>query len=697
MQFLKETLLLFLSLFILLFILRFKPKYLSYYPKNFKLLTLGFLIFSATFGVKLLSKIFLFYPNPYFKTAEICGLVLGTLVCISGIIHLLHWGKRLNLDFKDKLRQLNCIKILSSLSEKATSTDELLKEAFTQIMSTMRYGMGVLYKNSLNSSEFSLSAYWQVPSERIQLLYSLPEENSFFREGISTKETVTQDEISALPEYNRLFFETDKISSFACVPIRFKDKVHGIIGIYDQRPQRFTYDETLYLSGLGKLLGVMTERSLVCKRNKWRRAYISVGDEFTDLILSGFEIEETFPKMAKLLKKIVDFDYISLAVMDSSGKNMGHLSMAGEWNLLLNRRRSLPTQGTLVEKVKNSNEPLIKDDVSPDTLPDDTLIKASGIRSILALPLSRNGVLTFGSVKAKNYQPEDARWLKLICSLFDLFLLKSDLKEELSSKEEKLTRLNGFAKKSLEEKDLQKIFDYAAENITCGLPASLCRVSVLSEERFFTSETEAKKEEAKSKRPSPHLLSLSSHKIREGGIDLQDKKRFLLSELPWHRFALEAKRPVLVNQDDPESIMSEEEAGLLMDQKINSALLVPLVVDQKPFGVISVGEMRNWDRKPFSKDEIDFLEAISFYLGLAVKRMFIQKPDSKKEDAPEKFYELSLKINNCLSSILGSAELIQKKKDFTDEENLKYLKTIQKNSQRIKKELTGFSTATIKP
>ena len=57
MQFLKETLLLFLSLFILLFILRFKPKYLSYYPKNFKLLSIGFLIFSATVSANFLKSL----------------------------------------------------------------------------------------------------------------------------------------------------------------------------------------------------------------------------------------------------------------------------------------------------------------------------------------------------------------------------------------------------------------------------------------------------------------------------------------------------------------------------------------------------------------------------------------------------------------------------------------------------------------
>lgn len=709
MHFLKDGALLFLFLFTLIFILKFKPAYLNYYPRNFKLLTLGFLVISFTFGMKLFSKLFFFSDNSYFKATEAVGLISGGFFSLSGFFNLLFWGKKLHLDLLDRLRQISCIKALSSLPEKACLSDDFLKEAFCQIMSTMRYKMGVIYKNSLNSSEFSLLGYWQIPSEKIQLLYSIPEENSFFKEAITTKQTVTCDEITILPEYNKLFLETDKIESFACVPIRFKDKIFGIIGIYDKSPFRFNYEETLFLSGLGRLLGAMTERAVLYERNKWRRSYISVADEVTDLILSGSKIEDVLPKVVHLLKKIVAFDYLSLAVIDSSGENMSRLSMAGDWNLLLSKKRSLPTCGTLVEKVKETDEPQIIEDISSDTLLDDSLIKVTGIRSIMALPLSQRGVLTFGSIRVKNYLPKDAKWLKLICSLFDLLLLKSNLCEKLSLKETKLTKLNQIAKKSLDEKELQKIFDYAAETITFGLPVSFCRISVcfplvlrptVNEKKLthpeIKKEIENEFKDSKSSRcrqdssSFAELLSLSSYKIREDGINLQNQNRFSLSELPWHRLVLDAKRPVLVNQNDPESMMSDEEAGLLMDEKINSAVLVPLIVDQSPIGIISVGEMRNWERRPFTKDEIDFLETVSFYLGLALRRISTDKFSQKLN--LEKFFDLSLKVNNYLSSILGSAELLEHGKGFVEGENLRYLEMIKKNSERIKKELAGFST-----
>ncbi len=695
MYLVKEGALLFLSLFTLLFILKFKPTYLNYYPRNFKLLTTGFLVFSLTFGTRLFSKILFLSDNLYFRAFEAVGLILGASFCLSGFFRLLFWSNKLHLDFRDRLRQISCIKNLSFLPERVTVSDDLLKEVFCQIMLTMRYKMGAVYKSSFNSNGFSLLGYWQIPSEKIQLLYSVPEQNSFFKEAITTKEPVTCDDPTMLPECNKLFLEKDKIQSFACVPIRFKDKVFGVIGVYDQKPHRFTYQETLFLSGLGRLLGFMTERAILSERNKWRRSYISVAEEFSALIFKESKIEEIFPEVARLLKKVLDFDYLSLAVVDSSGENMSRLSMAGEWNLLLSKQRSLPTHGTLVEKVKKSGEPQIVEDIGSDALLDDSLVKATGIRSAMLLPLSPRGVLTFGSVRPKNYYPKDAKWLKLVCSLLELFLLRDELDEKLSLKEKKLAKLNQIARKSLDEKDLDKVFDYAAETLTCGLPASFCRISVLSKKDLPCSQPKTQKEDSKPKNSgqdptgSAQLLSLSSFKIRDSGINLKDQKKFSLSELPWHRFVLEAKRPVLVNQDDPESMMSDEEAAILMDRKINSALLVPLVVNQSPVGIISVGEMRNWERRPFTQEEIDFLETVSYYLGLALRKNLTDK--SSRKLIKDKFFELSLKINNYLSSILGSAELIQQKKDFLDDESQRYLKQIQKNSERIKKELVGFS------
>jgi signal transduction histidine kinase len=58
---------------------------------------------------------------------------------------------------------------------------------------------------------------------------------------------------------------------------------------------------------------------------------------------------------------------------------------------------------------------------------------------------------------------------------------------------------------------------------------------------------------------------------------------------------------------------------------------------------------------------------------------------------PNRLWELSLHINNYLSAVIGSAELLRKKKNL-DEKERHYLEIIERNGEKIKRALEDFST-----
>ncbi|NIM06704.1 MAG: GAF domain-containing protein, partial [Armatimonadetes bacterium] len=153
---------------------------------------------------------------------------------------------------------------------------------------------------------------------------------------------------------------------------------------------------------------------------------------------------------------------------------------------------------------------------------------------------------------------------------------------------------------------LGRLLREAASSLVQDLPRSFARVTLLSKEKN-------------------QLINCAVHQIRADGIDLRKETRFSLDRLPWHRLTLSARRPMVVNQDDPESLMSQQEARLIMDERINSAILVPVMLHDSPVGIISVGEMRNWGRQPLTEEEITFVKHKADQLSLALKEALLRR------------------------------------------------------------------------
>jgi transcriptional regulator with GAF, ATPase, and Fis domain len=668
MQLVLEILFLSFFVFFLFSILRFKPGYFKYYPSSFRKMSSGLLILILVLAVKIAVSFLQFSPEPYLKAGVFCGIILGGGGVIWGVVHLLSMSTRSQSDFLHRMRQLVCVKAISSIPKPAKSYEQIFKESLNKLMDIMRYKMGVVFKPSFNSHDMVLVGYWGVPSDRIQAVLSLPKENGFYKEAVTSKEVVVYDEVNALPEYNSLFTDEDGIGSFACVPLKFGNKILGVIGLYDTDSKRFVFQETLFLSSLGKLLGVMAEQTWVSERNKWRREYICVAEKISRIFEPDRPMKKIIPQMAKLLRKIIDFDYLSLVITDSSGENMDRISVGTGGNILLSKEYSLPTYGTAVLKAIESGKPLIQKEIEYQEYVEENLLKAMGIRSRMILPLSRHGALTLGSLKTGQYFPKNAKWLSLIGTVLSNVLQNYKMNESIRKKDKLLLKFNEIIEKTLTEKESPKILSDIAREITRELPTSFCRISFLEKDK-------------------DNLNTLALEKIRDKGIDLKEEKNHPLSVLPWHRMVLKTGKTMLVNQDDPESLMPDEECEQIMTKDLRSGLLVPIIVDQNPVGVLSIGEVRSWNRRPFNREEIAFVKGVAHQIPTLLERDF--KPsslDSNIRPQPkEEINQLGFEINSSLSTIYGSVELIRSKKKGLDEDTSKYLDLIEKGGRRIQK------------
>jgi transcriptional regulator with GAF, ATPase, and Fis domain len=688
-----------------LLLLKFKRKYFEHYPQSWRLSALGAFILFIVGTTKFVHNFYMSKNlvmsrlHPFLSAAEILGYATGASLILIGF---LKWSSAFLNSRRAgtlRLRQLTCIKSVLSLFNHPKNLDEILKESLPGVMKVMGYKMGVIFKPTFRSPEMILVEHWGIPPKSIFNLYDLYSTNTLYHEATKSKEVITTSDIMSLPEYGTLFSAEDEIRSFACVPIKFCGKIQGVLGIYDSKPDGFGYQEIQFLNSLGEILGLAAKQSLTSDRNKRRRDYISSLENISKIAQEDLSLENAFPQISTELKKIIDFDYISLALTDRSGENMKRISLGTSGGLLQDKVSSTSTAGTAVGKVIKSGEVWIEEDSrssgnlgKEEEFLDDRLVKACGIRSRLVLPLwskrSVCGVLSLGHQRSGFYSPNDAKWLKPICQQLSLLIMENKFLEKLNKEEQRSLLLSESSLKLIHNENIKTLLDDVASGLTEELPRSLVRISFLNKERNY-------------------LTTQAMHQIRKEGMNLRKMERFPLKDLPWHRLTLEAKRPMVINQDDPESLMPDEEARLILDERIRSALLVPLLLNQEAVGIISLGEMRNWERQPLTEEEIALVKQMANLVSLAlIKELLLRSNERMREklrgfkekldkvgagtDLSFSFSELSYEVSNPLTSILGSAELLRLKEPNLSPENFKYIQNIQKGADRIQKILEKF-------
>ncbi len=681
---------------------RQRNRHFEYYPQSWKAMMLGGALLILAGGTNLASTLSQGDMPWSFQWQQVLRVV-GLLAYLAGgsvvVFGLAKWCRSL-VKIKDnamqRLRQLACLKAILSVTQRQSDLDEILKDSLSQLMNIMGYKVGMIFQPTFRSSEMLLVTHAGVPIKNLFSVYDLYLKNVWYREARNSQRVTVTTDVRSLPECGMAFTDKDGIRSLACVPMVFSGKVLGLLGLYDVRADRFTYQEIQFLTTLGETLGMAARRSLVSGRNRKRKDYISAIENVLGTTGEGSSLQDTFSRISTELKKVIEFDHFSLALTAGPMQNVETISVGDSGGILVERRADFTSGDEAIRKVMRTGEVRVDRSLDAGQSPEGSLSATWGMRSRIIFPLwaegSVCGAVGLGHKKPNFYSAGDARWLKPFALSLSQIVLLEKLKRRLE-KEESLNRsLRDSDGKLAADQELKDLVADLASSLVRDLPRSFARVMLLSKQR-------------------DQLISCALHQIRPEGIHLKQEARFSLDELPWHRLVLEAKRPMLVNQSDPESLMSGPEARLVMDRRMGSALLVPVMLNQEAVGVVSLGEMRSWDRQPLTKQEMDFVRHKADQLSLALRETAWRRSNQRLNDRLRRFeewsktaghaspsqpelHDLSYRIANPLTSIRGSAELLKLRESNLSPNSLRYLGNIERGVDRIRESLETFLSST---
>lgn len=195
------------------------------------------------------------------------------------------------------------------------------------------------------------------------------------------------------------------------------------------------------------------------------------------------------------------------------------------------------------------------------------------------------------------------------------------------------------------------------------------------------------------------LTIRAAQAVRTLSWELGLGERYRLSNLPQHWRAVEARAPVVVRRDIPSMDVQGEELRMLTGH-IQSAALIPLSNGDGVLGVLTVGEMRRWQRSPFDRAKVKRLTSLADALGHSLMYVSLLRRITRAyEDFSSQYkqaveaerqaamadYALRLvdEFAQPLTAAWGFAQLLLKDADPADRERYAGLLRVVKSCERM--------------
>jgi len=173
-----------------------------------------------------------------------------------------------------------------------------------------------------------------------------------------------------------------------------------------------------------------------------------------------------------------------------------------------------------------------------------------------------------------------------------------------------------------------------------------------------------------------------------------------LSLMPRHKAAIDLGKPLIINQTNPETVMDGPEREALGLPSLQSAILAPMRLEQRVMGILSIGEMRNWERRTLGPQELLYaqivstLDALVYELAERGRQLRMERERFEQYESKAQLYhtyaDLPRRLSSPISAILGAAEIIEGGSPNPPSELAKYNGIILKSVRAMMTEIRRF-------
>lgn len=541
-----------------------------------------------------------------------------------------------------------------------------------------------LWKLSPDGKTLDFLAASEVTPTKIERLRTIPLEKSWFYQAVrAAVPSFVNRDLEMYNDYYRLFEPDERMAKAVFIPILIQGNTVGILSLFYPSPEPFHPEERALFGYLSTFLGSAFQSLLSSSYVARQEKRFRFSEKILGIACDSPSPEQVVPELFRQARQNLGADYLIFSVLEPKGLRVRRFTIGRSEALLYDKIPFRTTEGSWLGLPLGGHTICLRRSAFEPQTPEEKFLHSLGAKSYLfkasELPHRWAAGLAVAFERPPAWGEEEERLFHNLCEGARVLALR--FQQSLMA-EETERRLLSFVENSrllLDTVDEKELLNRAGFVLTQELPVTFSRFWKLDDQS---------------------LQTVSFSALRDISKDLALEQTIPLADLPWHRMALDENRMMIVNEEDPEALMSEEEKSRALARRVQAAVLIPLETEGRPLGMVSLGEMRSWKRRAFSSLDLAFARGISNQVALSLaglSRREAQKKAGEKlqavesqidrfyrtADALDLFSNLDFSINNPLTAIFGSIDLIRLKSENLSPETGRYLGIIEKQAERI--------------
>jgi len=232
----------------------------------------------------------------------------------------------------------------------------------------------------------------------------------------------------------------DTVRSELAVPLMFRGTCIGVLDIQSRQPDYFTKDQQNILTLLASRLAIAVENARLFQKERAQGETLMVLTEVSREISSILDVEELLRRAAELVKRVIDYQIVSIMLYDEEQKVFRHRLDVKHGQRVQGKLRVAASEG-IVGAAATLREPVLVPDVTAD---ERYLLVNPETRSELAIPMLHKGkvigVFDLESPQLNYFTEEHVQTLSILAANLAVSLENARLYEQVAKDEARLER-----------------------------------------------------------------------------------------------------------------------------------------------------------------------------------------------------------------------------------------------------------------
>jgi len=637
---------------------------------SYKHISSGLAILSIVFLAQLYNGLGVFAGVPFlseslfYQLASWSAIITGTMLLISGVTVWLPLSRAHRQYSRERIERLGLIKQVARLVRIENRVPVILEKTLDQMMETCSLAKGAVYVYSRSTGRLVLIAGRGQKEESPEF----PTQADIAREALR-RYAREVDYSTLVREGLGIAHKPDKI-----VPLEVQDRLAGLFVLWQDADHPVSDEDRVNLRITGDIIAREIQLGELIHKDEYHEAQQHWQASLASRLDFRKDTRDNLSSLVAGLKEKMPLDYFSLTVVHHDGHAQRFTIGSNEGILM---EVDVDFGGTTPEahRVYQTGVKAVINDLRHASGAADSILLKTGMQSYAALPVTRGGrvegVAVFAADRREAYGPRQLALLEQCLPMIFSLVKEQQHRYNLDVRDRRASLAVGLLKDAARGMDLRQTFQRVADIVAGELKSTCVRVSTYDARgKFMTSQALVTSRSMKNVTPTDGVM--------------------ILSLMPYHRLARDTGRVMMINQTSTDRKLSDAERNQVFGTSLGSALIAPIVAGDNTPAVISVGEMRHWERCPFRQPEVDFVSYLASVLSVVIQlgikgkaasrlRLENQRLIERVSSAPE----LGSRIRSSLTGIMGSVEMLKTSSSDQDDELEKYLSIIDKSAQRI--------------